>query len=250
MTAQHWDPERYAKNAGFVAEYGAELLDVLAPRRGERILDLGCGDGVLTARLVQAGCSVVGIDASADQVAAAKARGLDARVARAEALPFAGEFDAVFSNAALHWVRDAEVAARSVRNALKPRGRFVGEFGGAGNITVIRAAIWSVLSRHGLDAGALNPWYFPSDHEYAALLGRQGFSVRSIALFPRPTPLPTDMAGWLATFAEPFVGGLEPELRASVVQHICDEVRPHLYDPARGWSADYVRLRFAAERVD
>ena len=249
MTTQRWNPDGYATHAGFVAEYGVELLGLLAPRAGERVLDLGCGDGVLTARLLEAGCSVVGIDASADQVAAARSRGIDARVAFAERLPFDDEFDAVFSNAALHWVKDAGAAVQSVRRALRTGGRFIGECGGAGNITVIRAAIWTVLARHGFDAATLDPWYFPSDAAYKALLEEHGFAVRFIALFARPTPLPTDMAGWLTTFAGPFLGAVDPGHRASLLAEIIEELRPKLYNPQNGWTADYVRLRFAADNA-
>jgi len=140
VAPQDWDPETYAKNARFVANLGLDVLALLAPEPGERVLDLGCGDGALTERLVAAGCSVVGIDSSAAQVTAARARGLDARVGRGESLPFEGEFDAVFSNAALHWIRDADAVVKSVYRALKPGGRFVGELGGAGNVGTIRSA--------------------------------------------------------------------------------------------------------------
>ena len=247
--AQHWDPERYAKHADFNVTYGMDVVDLLAPRAGERVLDLGCGDGALTARLRETGCDVVAVDASVEQVAAARLRGLDARVARAESLPFVSEFDAVFSNAALHWVRQAEAAVQSVQRALKPSGRFVGEFGGAGNIMAICAALREVLARRGMDADAINPWYYPSDVEYRALLERNGFVVRFISLFPRPTPLPTELAGWLATFGDPFLGGFDDPERSMVVQEICEAARPYLYDAAKGWVADYVRLRFAAERA-
>ena len=134
MESQRWDPRTYARNAGFVAELGRDVLALLEPQAGERVLDLGCGDGALTERLVLAGCSVVGVDRSAAQVAGARARGLDARVASGESLPFEGEFDAVFSNAALHWMRAADAVAKSVFRALRPGGRFVGELGGTGKV--------------------------------------------------------------------------------------------------------------------
>jgi SAM-dependent methyltransferase len=155
----------------------------------------------------------------------------------------------VFSNAALHWVRAAGEAVESVRRALKPGGRFVGEFGGVGNIAAIRAALWTVLARRGVDASPLDPWYFPSDAEYRMLLERHGFAVRFISLFSRPTPLPTDMTGWLTTFAAPFLGVFGDDARALVVEEIAEQARPQLYDPSIGWSADYVRLRFAAEQT-
>lgn len=246
--SQHWDPERYERNARFVAELGAPLLELLAPRAGERILDLGCGDGFLTERLAALGCDVVGVDASPEQVAAAQRRGLYARVARAEALPFAGEFDAVFSNAVLHWVKDAAGAISAVRRALRPGGRFVAELGGAGCVAKIRAAIGEAFARRGVAAGPLEPWFFPSAEAYRALLEEGGFRVRSLALFPRPTPLPGDVSGWLETFAEPFLGALPAGERAGAVDEIREILRPQLFDAERGWTADYVRLRFAAER--
>jgi SAM-dependent methyltransferase len=248
--AQRWDPEGYERNARFVAELGAPVVELLAPRAGERILDLGCGDGYLTERLAALGCSVVGVDGSAEQVGAARARGLDARVARAEALPFAGEFDAVFSNAVLHWVKDASGAIASVHRALRPGGRFVAEMGGAGCVAKIRAAIGAALAARGADAERADPWFFPTPDVYGALLARGGFAVRSIALIPRPTPLPGDVSGWLETFAQPFLAALPAEQRAEAVAEIRERLRPQLYDQGRGWSADYVRLRFAADRVE
>ena len=245
---QRWDPERYARNARFVAELGAPLLELLEPQPGEQVLDLGCGDGALTEKLLEAGCRVVAIDTSPEQVAAARARGLDARVASAEALPFAEEFDAVFSNAVLHWVRDADAALAGVYRSLRAGGRFVGEMGGDGCIGSIREALGSALERRGIDADALDPWYFPNDREYRERLERHGFVVRSLRLFERPTPLPGDISGWLETFAQPFLSAVSEQERGEVVAEIRDLLRPQLYDPSSGWVADYVRLRFVATR--
>jgi SAM-dependent methyltransferase len=246
--SQHWDPERYERNARFVAELGAPLLELLAPRAGERILDLGCGDGFLTERLAALGCEVVGVDSSPEQVAATQRRGLAAHVARAEALPFVAEFDAVLSNAVLHWVKDAAGAIAAVRRALRPGGRFVAELGGAGCVAKIRAAIGVALARRGVEAERLDPWFFPSAERYGALLEAGGFTVGSLVLFPRPTALPGDVSGWLETFAEPFLGALPAAERADAVVEIRELLRPQLFDSERGWSADYVRLRFAATR--
>jgi SAM-dependent methyltransferase len=248
--AQRWDPASYERNARFVAELGGPVVELLAPRAGERILDLGCGDGYLTERLAAIGCDVVGVDGSAEQVAGARARGLDARVARAEALPFTNQFDAVFSNAVLHWVKDAGGAIASVRRALRPGGRFVAEMGGAGCVAAIRAAIGATLTARGADADRADPWFFPTPEVYGALLERGGFAVRSIALIPRPTPLPGDVSGWLETFAQPFLAVLAPEDRAAAVVEIRERLRPQLYDAEQGWTADYVRLRFAADRTE
>ena len=160
---QHWDPERYARNARFVADLGVVLLDLLRPRPGERILDLGCGDGVLTEKIAAAGARVTAVDSSPEQIAAARARGLDSHVADGQALTFRSEFDAVFSNAAMHWMRDAEAVIDGVWQALVPGGRFVGEFGGAGNVARIQAALIAALDRRGLDGRSADPWYFPSN---------------------------------------------------------------------------------------
>jgi len=201
ISSQTWDPERYARNARFVADLGAPAVELLAPRAGERILDLGCGDGALTAKLAAMGCEVIGVDSSAAQVEAARKLGLDARVIDGESLRFDGEFDAVFSNAALHWMRNADAVIAGAWRALRPRERFVGEFGGHGNVAKIMKALVDALNRRGLDGEAAIPWYFPTVEEYSAKPKTAGFSINSIALIPRPTPLPGDVSGWLETFA-------------------------------------------------
>ena len=249
MTTQHWNPQTYARNARFVSDLGAGVFELLAPCPGEQILDLGCGDGALTEKLVAAGCRVIAIDSSAAQIGAARARGLDARRGRAETLPFKAEFDAVFSNAVLHWIPDAAAVIGSVHRALKPGGRFVAEFGGAGCVQTVRLALIDAANRRGLDGAAVDPWFFPSDATYRALLEAHGFSVRAMTLFPRPTPLPGDITDWLETFAQPFLGAVPAAERAAFLQDVRAAVQPALFDPARGWTADYVRLRFAADKA-
>jgi trans-aconitate methyltransferase len=247
MAEQSWNPERYARNAAFVPELGRPVLEWLAPRAGERILDLGCGDGALTAELVAAGCQVVGIDASTEQVAAAQARGLEARVADATRLAFNAEFDAVFSNAVLHWIKSADDVIAGVARALKPGGRFVGEFGGAGNVALVEAALHQALERRGIDPTAVNPWYFPTPDEYSSRLVAHGFRVERIELIPRPTPVPTGIRGWLETFGEPFTSAVKPDDRAAFLRDVEDALRPVLYRADGTWIVDYVRLRFAAK---
>jgi trans-aconitate methyltransferase len=244
---QTWDPERYAKNARFVADLGAPVFALLAPRPGERVLDLGCGDGALTEKLVAAGCRVVGVDGSSEQIEAARARGLDARVMDGQALEFEGGFDAVFSNAALHWMRRADAVIDGVWRALVPGGRFVGELGGQGCVARIVGALEAALARRG--AAPVEPWFFPSVEEYRRRLEARGFRVDSAELIPRPTPLPGDIADWLETFAERFLLAVGPGERRAVLEEVREELRPDLYDAEAGWTADYVRLRFAATRA-
>lgn len=245
---QTWLAARYAENAAFVPALGAPVLDLLAPRPGERILDLGCGDGVLSERIAAAGAAVVAVDAGPDMVAAAGARGLDARVMDGQKLAFDRIFDAVFSNAALHWMRDQDAVLAGVFRALKPGGRFVAEMGGHGNIAAILVALGAVLARRGLDATQLSPWRFPSAAACRTRLEAAGFAVEEIAIIPRPTVLPGSIEPWLDIFCEPFFGALPEPERAAARAEVADLLRPVLRDETGAWIADYVRLRFRAIR--
>jgi SAM-dependent methyltransferase len=247
---QTWDPERYARNARFVADLGAPVVELLAPRAGERILDLGCGDGVLTAKLASMGCDVIGVDGSAAQIEAARKLGVDARVMDGEHLGFDREFDAVFSNAALHWMRNPDKVIAGVRRALRPSGRFVGEFGGHGCVAKIRKALVDALNRRGINGEAASPWYFPTVEDYSQQLRKGGFAVNYIALLPRPTPLPGDITGWLETFAESFTSALPATDRPAYIAEVREALRPQLCDAEGKWTADYTRLRFSAKNQD
>ena len=247
MQEQSWDPKRYATNARFVADLGMPVVELLDPSLGMRILDLGCGDGALTLKLKEFGCDVVGVDASAEQVAAARELGLDARVMDARELQFESEFDAVFTNAALHWVPEADAVVAGVQRALKPGGRFVGEFGGSGNVTAVVAAMTDSLRARGVDTTDVNPWYFPSPEEYTQKLQAQGFEVDSIELIPRPTPIPTDIIGWLDTFGESFSSIVSEAERPVYLKEVQERLRPTLCNGGDEWFVDYVRLRFAAQ---
>ena len=246
QTNQIWQAESYARNARFVSDLGAPVLELLAPKRGERILDLGCGDGVLTEKIVAAGASVVGIDGAPDMVAAAKQRGLDARLMRGESLDFSCEFDAVFSNAAMHWMRDAGAVIVGVGRALKPGGRFVAEFGGHGCVAAVTVALMAVLARRGIDGAAAIPWYFPTVDDYREKLEAAGFTVDYIELIPRPTPLPSDIGAWLDVFAQNFFAALPAKDRTAARDEAIELLRPVLCDRRGRWTADYIRLRFAA----
>jgi trans-aconitate methyltransferase len=241
-----WSPDTYAANARFVADLGAPVFDLLAPRPGERILDLGCGDGALTQALGASGATVVGVDDSAYMVAAAKRRGLDARVMDGQRLRFDAEFDAVFSNAALHWMPDAGAVVAGVARALRPGGRFVAEMGGHGNVASIATALRAAKRAHGIERQF--EWFFPTADEYATLLQSHGFAIQWIGLIPRPTVLPTGMAGWLATFSVPFLGALPADQAAEILREVESLLAPSLRTASGMWIADYVRLRFAAIR--
>jgi trans-aconitate methyltransferase len=245
---QTWNAEAYARNARFVSDLGAPVVELLAPQPGERILDLGCGDGALTEKLVAMGCSVVGVDGSPEFVDAARARGLDVRIADGERLSFHEEFDAVLSNAALHWMKRADDVIDGVWRALKPGGRFVAELGGHGCVAKIVAALYAALARRGVDGDRVNPWYFPTVEDYRNRLEARGFQVTWIALIPRPTPLPGDVTGWLETFAQSFSGALPESERPAFIAEVRETLRSTLCDAKGNWTADYVRLRFAATK--
>ena len=247
---QSWDPDRYARNARFVSDLGMPVVELLAPKPGERILDLGCGDGALTAKLVALGCEVIGVDSSEPQIHGARALGLDARVMDGHRLDFHGEFDAVFSNAALHWMGRPDEVIAGVHHALRSPGRFVAEMGGHRCVEKIRIALVDALDRRGYDGAAAQPWYFPDVEEYSARLIKGDFIIDYIALIPRPTPLPGDISGWLETFAENFLAKLPAAERPAFIDEVREVLRPQLCDASGKWIADYTRLRFAAHRAD
>jgi trans-aconitate methyltransferase len=246
--AQEWNSSRYAENARFVSDLGQPVLDLLNPQPGERILDLGCGDGALTEKLVASGAEVVGIDASLDMISAARRRGINASVVDAYHLDFHSEFDAVFSNAAMHWMRDdPDAVIDGVRCALKPGGRFAAEMGGHGCVAAVTVALCATLERYGLENPvSLIPWYFPAPEDYRERLERSGFRVEYISLIPRPTPLPTGMRGWLETFAIPFTRSVPVDKRSAFLDEVTERLCPVLCDPKGKWTADYMRLRFLA----
>ncbi len=250
---QIWDAAEYAVHGRFVADLATGVVDLLCPQAGERILDVGCGDGALSARIAATGADVVGVDASASMVEAARARGLDARHVRVTELAFLQEFDAVFSNAALHWVprQDQPEALARIYAALRPGARFVAEMGGLGNIAAIRTALSAVLAGFGVDAEAAASSFFPSPTQYRRILEGVGFEVKSIDLIARPTALPghrDGMRDWLNTFRGGVLDLLPATARERALDQTIHLLRPVLRDEAGGWSADYVRLRLRAVR--
>jgi SAM-dependent methyltransferase len=244
---QAWSARDYATNAGFVAALGADVLALLAPQSGEDILDLGCGDGVLTTQLLQSGANVTGLEPDPDLSAAATRAGITVLQQDAHD-PFGANFyDAVFSNAALHWMRTPETVIKNVYTALRPDGRFVAEQGGIGNVAAIVTAMNAALEAAGFPA--ISPWDFPSPTLQKQRLKHAGFEVKTIALIPRPTPLPTGISGWLRTFAGPFIGSLPPDMQSKILSD-AERRMAALHDPLEGWIADYVRLRFSGRKPD
>jgi trans-aconitate methyltransferase len=245
---QTWDPQAYSRNGAFVHQLAGGVLELLAAQPGERILDLGCGDGQLTQRIAAAGAAVTGVDASADMARVARSAGITVDEANAEALPYAdASFDAVFSNAALHWVRNQDAMLAEVHRVLKPGGRFVAEMGGHGNVAAILVALMAVLARHGYPDQEEGVNYYPTPEAYTRRLTRQGFQVEQIALIPRPTPLAEGgMTEWLRTFRRGVLDSLPESLRETVVEETAALLAPALRDEEGNWLADYVRLRFVA----
>ncbi len=245
---QTWDPQAYERNGAFVHGLAGGVLEWLNAQMGEFILDLGCGDGQLTQRIAATGAHVLGVDASQEMVVAARERGIEAEQANAESLPFHdATFDAVFSNAALHWVRDQDAMLAQVHRVLKPGGRFVAEMGGHGNIAAIRVALMAVLERHGYGDREDGVNYYPTAENYAERLRRHGFKVEQMAVIPRPTKLAeSGMEGWLWTFRRGVLDGLPENVRETVVRETVELLAPALQDEEGNWIADYVRLRFAA----
>ena len=245
--SQTWNTSQYAHQGRFVADLAGGVFDLLAPRPGERILDLGCGDGALTTTIAAAGAHVMGVDSSPSMVESARSLGLDVRLASGDELAFDSEFDAVFSNAALHWMRNQDKVLAGVYRALKPGGRFVAEMGGHGNIAAIAVAIAAVVQRFGLDAHTLEHNYFPTPGRYARQLEAAGFTVDQIALIPRPTPLPdSGMRGWLETFRKGLFEQLPEQHRQQAIEQTVALLEPVLQSETGSWTADYVRLRFRA----
>jgi trans-aconitate methyltransferase len=241
-----WDAGEYARVGGFVAELGGAALDLLDPNPGERILDVGCGEGALTQRIVDRSATVVGIDNSESMVEAARAAGLDAHLLAAEDMHFDGEFDAAFSNAALHWMLAKEKVAAAIHHALKPGGRFAGEMGGEGNIAILRGGIRAELKERGYPVPAEDPQWYASPAEFRAVYEAAGFTDIEAQLIPRPTPLKAGVAAWVKTFRAGWLDAAQvPDTdRDDIAAAIERRLAPQLQQPDGSWTADYVRLRF------
>jgi len=248
-----WDSAAYDGSHSFVYEYGSDVVDLLDPHPDERILDLGCGTGHLTDRIAESGSEVVGLDRDGEMIATARASYPDLEFRRGDARDFAVEepFDAVFSNAALHWIDDQDAVIRSVADALRPGGRFVAELGGAGNVAAIVDAVAAELAARGYEPPT-DPWYFPTVGEHATVLEAHGFEVRYATLFDRPTELDDGddgLAAWLGMFGDRLLGSVPEERQSDVIAGVEDRLRDDLYDDGT-WTADYRRLRFVAVLTD
>ena len=246
---QEWHANQYNQHASFVSRLGSPVLTLLNPQPGEAILDLGCGDGTLAHQITALGASVTVIGSSESMVAAAREKGISAFVMSGNALTFSSQFDAVFSNAALHWMTDYKSVLRGVYTSLKSPGRFVGEFGGEGNIGAILDAMTAVFIINRDFGSFKNPWYFPSVDDYSQALRDAGFTIESINLVDRPTPLGTGMREWLKVFANFATSRLTPQQHESFLDQVEAIVKPRLYSEDLGWMADYKRLRFVATKA-
>jgi len=240
-----WNADNYQQHASFVSALALPVVDLLDPQEGERILDLGCGEGTLGLEIARCGASVLGVDLSAEMVAKARENGLEAEVMSVTQMPFDEKFDAVFSNAMLHWVREPELAVAHIARALKRGGRFVAEFGGAGNVHHIVEAMRAVFQRYP-EYGVFDDfWYFPTPEQYSAILEKYGFDVQYIELIPRPTPV-DDISHWLVLFTNGVTEHLGVEQTAQFRAEVREILKQTIYTVEEGCVADYVRLRVKA----
>lgn len=243
MSQTCWDANLYENKHSFVWQYGESLIELLSPQKGESILDLGCGTGQLAQKIAISGAEVIGIDQAPSMIEQAQKNYPDLKftVADARNFEFSQPFDAIFSNAALHWVKEPKQVIKCIWQALKPGGRFIAEFGGKGNVQAIVEALESTIQIN------QNPWYFPSIAEYATLLEQQGFCVTYATLFERPTPLEGEagIANWLQMFCRHLLSGIPPEKQIGVIRELEQHLHSKLYRDGV-WIADYKRIRVMA----
>lgn len=244
-----WDAELYDQKHAFVWKLAGSLLDQLAPQKGERVLDLGCGTGQLTAEIAATGAEVVGLDHSLEMIAEAKRLYPDLTFVQGDAQSFSVDepYDAIFSNAALHWIQRPQETAHSIARALKPGGRFIAEFGGAGNVVQITAALEAAATKI-LGETIHHPWYFPKISEFSSLLEPQ-MEVTHAVLFDRPTPLVGEdgFRNWVRMFGNHWLDKIDTARHEAFFQAAEEHAKPHLFHDG-GWVADYRRIRVAAHR--
>lgn len=243
-----WNAKTYNKHTAFVSKLALPVVELLNPQQGENILDLGCGEGTLAVEIEKSGAKVIGVDLSTQMVDAARDKGIKAYVHSATDLPYTCSFDAVFSNATLHWVLDAKSAVTNISKSLRPHGRFVCEFGGYSNMHSVVCAMHEVFEHHPTWGKFENPWYFPTVEEYTALLESEGFAVNYAELIPRPTPM-DDIVHWLDIFANGVTSHLGREDFELFKTECRDILKEKIYSDEEGWILDYVRLRVRAVKV-
>jgi len=242
-----WNPESYNKHTHFVSALALPVVNLLKPQKGEKILDVGCGEGTLALEIECRGAKVIGVDMSAEMVEACRDNGIEAYVGSVTDLPYENAFDSVFSNAMLHWVKDARGAVQNIAKALKVGGCFVCEFGGEGNAYHLVSAMQEVFTNHPEFRAFNNPWYFPSVEEYKALLISEGFDVEYIEIISRPTPM-NDISNWLDIFANGVTSHLTSEQFEVFKKESTEILRDKIYTEEEGWMLDYKRLRVKALR--
>jgi len=243
-----WNADKYNKHADFVSNLAMPVVELLNPKKDEIILDLGCGDGTLAQEISSLCKKIIAVDLSSDMVEKTKKRGLEAYLMSATELDFDGAFDAVFSNAVLDWVKDAQSAIYKINHSLKQNGRFIAEFGGFGNIEYLITAMKEVFIKHEEYGEFKNPWTFPSAIEYKRLLEVGGFKVEYIEIIPRPTSI-DDIRNWLDIFANGIVSHLTFEQQETFKEEVREILKPKIYSKKDGWVADYVRLRLKAIKI-
>lgn len=250
ITKDLWNASLYDEQHAFVSNYGGDLIQLLQPKQGEKVLDLGSGTGDLANTLYELKTDVVGIDHSENMVKQAQQKypHIPFYVMDATKLTYDNEFDAVFSNATLHWIKTPEAVLQSIYKSLKPDGRIVVEFGGAGNVETITTELIQHIQQAGISfTDAQFPWYFPTVGEYTTLLESVGFYVSYAHHFSRPTKLSGEngMRNWLDMFSPSLFEHVDSDVKDAIFNTTIDHLRPKLYDN-ESWYADYKRIRVIA----
>jgi len=243
-----WNPNTYNKHTAFVSQLALPVVDLLDPKKGEKILDVGCGEGTLAVEIERRGAKVIGVDMSSEMIEQCQAKGIEAYVGSVTDLPYDEEFDAIFSNATLHWIKNSKSAVQNIAKSLKSSGHFVCEFGGEGNAYALVSAMQEVFEKHPEFGEFENPWYFPSVEEYTTLLESEGFKVEYMDIIPRPTPM-DDIGNWLDIFANGVTKHLSKE-QFEVFKKACRAIlKERIYSEDEGWMLDYKRLRVRAVKI-
>ena len=243
-----WNPNTYNKHTAFVSQLALPVVDLLDPKEGEKILDVGCGEGTLAVEIETRGAKVIGVDMSPEMIEQCQAKDIEAYVGSVISLPYDEEFDSVFSNAMLHWVKDSKSAVQNIAKSLKNGGCFVCEFGGKGNAYTLVSAMQEVFEKHPEFGEFDNPWYFPSVEEYTTLLESEGFKVEYMKIIPRATPM-DDISNWLDIFANGVTKHLSKE-QFEIFKEECRAIlKETIYSQEEGWMLDYKRLRVRAVKI-